>query len=140
MDEPTPSTHSPVEASQSPSSANQDGAAAKPPLTPPTRKAGRTRAGGTREGGDSNPPPSPPEAKSPPPWTNFNEAPADPAALALENALRLKREREEKEAELVTREGYSWHIATRNHGSGKYRKDTLYLLPDGQNPDLFRKA
>lgn len=140
MDETNPSAHSPAESSLSPSSANQAGAVSAPPPTPPARRAGRPRTGGGNASAPVNQPPMPPEAKAPPPWTNFNEAPPDYAVVAHENALRAKREREEKEAELITREGYSWHIAKRNHGSGKYRKGMPYLLPDGQHPDLFEKA
>lgn len=109
-----------------PSSAGSMGAGSPPLAAAPARRGRRAK-------------PGPEQATaSPAPWTNFNAPPPDANAVALEAATRQKREKEEREAELATLDGYSRHLCLRDNGSGKYRKGRTYILPDGQPEALFR--
>lgn len=76
-----------------------------------------------------------------PPFANMNVAPTDEQKKAAAEAERLRMEFEESQKpKLLPASGFSWYVARRDTGAGKYRKNGKYLLPDGQPAALFRKV
>lgn len=70
-----------------------------------------------------------------PPWMNFKEVTQEDPSAAAVKAMAKKREEEA----LALTKGYSRYLCLRDCRNGKYRRGSIYPLPDGQPEKLFKR-